>query len=246
VAKTGRKRGRPRKQRPQERSEPAAPAHNEEAARHHNMGERRDEMRRALSHVYELETEIRAIIESDVKPLRSDRSEIIKSVRERFGMPANIFKARYRSYQIERDAQAANDEITQDAIRELFEVAPVNGQGSFVFDDDLPRSRQVEAEGSTTTDQLYAEATRHFAKASALAGARAMASVPKPGDAEDPEAAWAAGDEARRANKVRGSNPHRKGTALSARWFEGWDAANAELIRAAGGAPPQIPNDVEV
>jgi hypothetical protein len=184
----------------------------QEASRNHNVGERRESMRNALNSVYELDQEIAGIIEEHVKPLREDKSEIMTSLRERFNLPAKIFRARYYAYRAEREAADSSDEITQDAIRELFEVCPVTGQGSF-----------AEALGTTVPPPPAAPAPKP-----------PKTSAPKL--TEDPEEAWAQGEAARKAGQTLASCQY-VGEAqkrLRGRWEEGWESADFEIKRASG------------
>lgn len=114
------------------RKSSATATHPEDATKQHNIGERKQEIVNALQRLYALDCEIAAIVESDIKELRDEKSDIKTSLRERFGLTNKMIQARYYSYRIERDAAAANDGPTMDAIRELFEALPTGGQGSFL------------------------------------------------------------------------------------------------------------------
>jgi len=102
-----------------------------EMTRDHNMGNRKDTVIDAFQRMYALRRQIKEIIDSDVKPLREEVSDIKAMLLDRFNMPAKLVNLRYTAYEAERRAVEAGDEVTQDAIRELFEILPVTGQGSF-------------------------------------------------------------------------------------------------------------------
>jgi hypothetical protein len=244
AARAQRKRGRPRKNKGADEAPvpDTSSTAGEDQTRNHNIGERRAAMREALENVYALDCEIADFIEEHVKPLREDKSAIMTSLRERFGLTAKVFRARYYGYRLEREAADNSDEITQDAIRELFEVCPVTGQGSF-----------AEALGATISSTPPKPP-------------KAAAAPPKPGGAppgerpeegdddpveieddgeelpDDPEAAWQLGDQARRSSPSAAEalkrcpydQPHQK--KLRARFEEGVESADFELERASGRA----------
>ena len=125
-----------------------------DATAEHNIGNRRDEITAALKQLYALDCEIAALTEEHLKDLRADKSDIKKSLRERFQLTAKVIQARYYSYRIERDAERANDGVTLDAIRELHEALPIGGQASFLapigapkFEDDVPAQADAFEQG---------------------------------------------------------------------------------------------------
>lgn len=207
------------------------PSVNQEATRNHNVGERRDALAAALKGVYELDAEIAGIIEAEVKPLREDKSAITTSLRERFNITAKVFRARYYAYRLEREAEAANDEITQDAIRELFEVCPVTGQGSF-------------AQALDSTAPQPAKATKPVANKPPAPSPEPQAQSESPSFAEDeapddPEAAWQLGVDARKASPSRDEALKRcpyepAQMTLRSRFEEGVDVEDYEQQRASG------------
>lgn len=121
-----------------------------------NIGNRRDEITSGLKRLYALDCEIAALTEEHLKDLRAEKSDIKKSLRERFNLPATVVQARYYSYRIERDAERTNDGITLDAIRELHEALPIGGQANFLgpigapkFEDDVPAQADAFEQGRT-------------------------------------------------------------------------------------------------
>jgi hypothetical protein len=99
----------------------------DEATVGHNSGERAAAIADGLREMYALDGEIAAIVERDIKELRASKSAIKDSLRERFNLTSRMIQARYYSYKIEREAVEASDDLTLQAIRELYEVLPVGG-----------------------------------------------------------------------------------------------------------------------
>ncbi len=99
-----------------------------DATLQHNSKARADVIRESLDRLYELDSEIDAIIEAEVKDLRTEKSEIKTRLREEFNMPAKLVTARYAAYRMERKAIASADDKTLDALRELFSVSPPGSQ----------------------------------------------------------------------------------------------------------------------
>lgn len=225
----GKGRGRGRGKKDQHEENGAAPETTAtDATADHNIGKRRDAMRSALNSIYDLDAEIAVIIEDHIKPLREDKSQIMTSLRERFGLTAKVFRAAYYPYRLQRDAEAANDEVTQDSLRELFEVC-ADGQHSF-----------LRALDSVT-------AANGKGKPIPSVPPPASRAAPKPqqqdeGDEppDDPEAAWALGAQARRdcpslAEALkRCPYEGRQQKHLKLRFDEGADAEDFEIRRASG------------
>lgn len=111
----------------------------QDATAAHNVGNRQEELTKALAKVFSIDEQIATIVEQEIKDLRSDKSDVIQSLRERFNIPAAIFRARYYSYRMERKAAADNDQATLDQIRELYELAPVGETVDFLGALDASR-----------------------------------------------------------------------------------------------------------
>jgi hypothetical protein len=228
----GRGRGRGKKQ-DHDTTGAAPEAAAVDATADHNVGKRRDAMRTALNSIYQLDAEIATIVEEQVKPLREDKSATMTSLRERFGLTAKVFRAAYYPYRLQREAEAAHDEVTQDSLRELFEVC-AGGQHSF-----------LRALDSVTA----ADPRKPFHTIPQKPPAPVASPKPQQDEADeppdDPEAAWALGAAARRENgsvaealkRCPYDAPQQK--KLKARFEEGVDAEDFEIKRASGQVQPQ-------
>lgn len=94
----------------------------------HNVANRNKQIENALSETYKLDCQIKALVEKHIQPLRDAKSDIKKHLREDLSMPAKVFNIRYKAYQLEADAIANEDDITMQAIQELFEISPPGTQ----------------------------------------------------------------------------------------------------------------------
>lgn len=182
-----------------------------------NIGNREKEMRAAFKALYSIDNEIAAVIEEHVKPLRADKSGIVDSLRERFGLTSKYFKANYKLYQLTEDATRAKDDVSLDALRELFAIVAER----FGADIELP-ARPVRS----TSEQEIEEPVQ---------GAAA--------ETHDPEQAWSEGEAAGKRNAGLAacpySLPHQH--KLKARWEEGYEAGETEVARAMGQPAPERP-----
>lgn len=208
---------------------------NQEATRNANVQERKAAIERAMESVYQLDKDIAAVIAEEIAPLREDKSAVMKSLRERFQITAEVFRARYYAYRLKRRAEDANDEITQDALAELFEVCPVSGQGSFATALDATRPGVV-----------VASAPREPA-APVITIQPADGSSPVPPSppfeeaaAVDPEAAWEMGSRARKEGRPVSEHPFTEPHqhVARARFEQGWSDEDYEIRRARGEARP--------
>lgn len=98
----------------------------------HNLVSRKEAIDDALKQVYALKKDIKEALAEHVKPLREEVDEIKSNLAEDYNLPKRVFNARYASYEIEADAIASKDDITLDAMRELYEAAPVGEQMDWV------------------------------------------------------------------------------------------------------------------
>ncbi len=115
----------------------------------HNAKARQAVIADSLERLYKLDAEIDELIEEYIKELRDEKSDIFERLREDFGMPSKLVRARYASYKIERAAEVANDGVTLDAIRELYQVLPVGGQVDLV--EAMAVAKKKEAAEDTRT-----------------------------------------------------------------------------------------------
>ena len=169
-SKPGQRVGRPRGRSRKERTPEDAGASGE-ATRFANVSARTDILRESLTRFYQLDKEIQSVVEEHIKELREEKSDIVKRVREDLNMPAKVFRARYYSYRVEQDAIAADDQITQDALVELFTVCPVTGQASFaealdstlrVVGNGEAEPDQAEPQEPVSADEAYQRAREHL------------------------------------------------------------------------------------
>jgi ribosome modulation factor len=128
----------------------------------HNAGDREAAIKAALEDMYRIDGEIQDIIEEEVKSLREEKSTIKTSLRERFSLTSKMIQARYYSYKIEREAEAANDTVTLAAIRELYRVLPIGGMVDLV-----DAAQQAAAKEDKRTD---AQKAHDEGRAAAVAG----------------------------------------------------------------------------
>jgi len=97
-----------------------------------NVMHRKEQIAKSLERLYQLDREIADIVAGEIKGLREDKAEIRKQLKEDFNMPGKLVNARYAAYKLERLAEDTKDEVTLDAIREMFSYVPVGGQGSLM------------------------------------------------------------------------------------------------------------------
>lgn len=201
-----------------------------------NVSSRRDALRTALNSMYDLDVEIKALTAEHIKPLREVKAAIMESMRERFGITAKLFRARYYPYVLERDAEASNDEVTGDALREFFEVCPVTGQGSFAAALETTRSAPQRA----TQPRQQAEPAPSSLPADTDADERFEEDAR---ETTDPEQAWELGYTARKdapsmpeaLKRSPFDQPHQ--SVLRSRFEEGVEAADIDIKRQMGQAP---------
>ena len=93
----------------------------------HNAGARKEAIKNALQEMRTHDLAIAAALDKYVEPYRAMKRDIKKRLRDDFNITAKQFNARYNLFKLEADAQAAQDDITLDVIREFYEVAPVGG-----------------------------------------------------------------------------------------------------------------------
>lgn len=96
------------------------------------MKHRGEQIAKSLERMYQIKAKIAKLTEEHLADLRADFSNIKKKLREDYNMPSKLVNARFVTYSLERQAQDGHDDITLDAIREMFEYVPVGGQGSLI------------------------------------------------------------------------------------------------------------------
>jgi len=114
----------------------------------HNSKARGDAILEGLAETWEIDRKIEEIIAEEIADLRERKSEIKKKLREAYQITAPLFQARYQAYKLEQKAISGEDNATLDAIREMFELAPVGGQVNM-----LDAMDEKTADGSPKTDK---------------------------------------------------------------------------------------------
>ena len=103
----------------------------------------------AMQEIYVLDCTIKRLTKQHIAPIRTSRSEILNRLRDDYQITAAMFRARYYAYRLEQEAIDGEDEPTQAAIRELFQLVPVGGQSSFLDmiapEPELPSEPFAEA-----------------------------------------------------------------------------------------------------
>ena len=117
----------------------------QDATQGHNAKARADVIVESFKRLYELDREIKVLTEDHLKELKDEKSDIKARLREDFGMTARLVQARYGLYRVEREAEDASDNVTLDAIHELFEVLPVGGMVDLVSAIDRAKSPEEKA-----------------------------------------------------------------------------------------------------
>ncbi len=102
----------------------------EDATRQHNVQARTEAIQKGLEEIYQLKKKIKAAIKKHVKDHRNAITDIKTKLREDYQMPAKLLNARLVSYELERFAVESGNEATQDAIKKMYEAAPVETQFS--------------------------------------------------------------------------------------------------------------------
>lgn len=111
---------------------------------HSNSRARGDTLKSSLERLYQADREIAALIESSgIAELRAEKSDIFKVLRDDFQMPSALVRARYTAFRFERAAEDGQDDITADAIREMFELVPIGGMVDMM--DALQKTAPVES-----------------------------------------------------------------------------------------------------
>ncbi|HEX6959313.1 MAG TPA: Rmf/CrpP family protein [Ferrovibrio sp.] len=191
----------------------------ESANRAHNAKARGEVIKQSFERMYQIDREIHELIESSgIRDLRAEKSDIKKRLREDFNMPNAIVMARYTGYRMERAAEEASDEITMDAIRELYATVPVGRTPDFGDAAGWPR---------------------HTNDGNGNAADREAESI-------EAKTARAAGREAGRSGHAAIVNPHPAGSELHSAWLSGWKEGQAELAEDMGpngSAPPPDPSE---
>jgi hypothetical protein len=103
-----------------------------DATRDHNTKHRQEQIAKGIDLIYRIDQEIADLTAAHLKDLREDKSAIFKRLREDYQMPAPLMRARYAAYKLERAAIESEDDVTLDAIHEMFDILPVGGQGSLM------------------------------------------------------------------------------------------------------------------
>ena len=98
----------------------------------HNVANRQQMMKDALSETFALDQNLKAAAEKHLKADREAKSDIKKRLLKDLNITAKVFNARYVAYRLEAAAIEANDEATLDTLRELFEHAPIGAQVDMV------------------------------------------------------------------------------------------------------------------
>lgn len=98
----------------------------------HNADARKEAIRDALERTYQLDRRIEALMEEHIEPLRAEKRDIKKRMKDQYDVPTKRFNGRYAQYREERRAIENEDDTTLDAIRELYDVAPVGQQMDWI------------------------------------------------------------------------------------------------------------------
>lgn len=123
-------------------NKPKANGGDGEVTKHHNVANRKQQLRDALRRTYEIDGEIQDLIAEHIQGLRDEKSDIKKRLREDLNITAKVFGARYGAYKLEADARAADDNATLDTLEELFNESPVGTQINMM--DALGESQTTE------------------------------------------------------------------------------------------------------
>lgn len=128
----------------------AGASSNPSANNEHNVKARKDAINESLEAMYKLDCKIKAATEKHVKPHRDAVADIKSKLKSDYQITAEVIKARFVPYRLERRAQDAEDWTTLDAIRESFDHLPVGGHVDLV----------TEAEKATEESQDNAAAAQ--------------------------------------------------------------------------------------
>lgn len=112
-----------------------------------NSTSREQAMTDALERIYLLKKREREIIQDAVQGIRDSIGDIKKALREDYNVTNQVLQARLYSYTLERRAAESGDQITLDAIKEMFKVAPV---GTSVRIDDVVGASEQEITDTLT------------------------------------------------------------------------------------------------
>lgn len=127
-----------------------ADAGHTDATRSNNVQARGEALKESLEELYQLDCKIKAAIAAHVQDHRDAKGDIMKRLREDFNMPSALVRARYVAFRIERQAEDAQDDVTLDAIHELFELAPTGQTANMVDALDRADARTNGTDASAT------------------------------------------------------------------------------------------------
>lgn len=91
----------------------------------HNAKSRKDAINDALAQIFQLKSKEKAAVKAAVQPYRDKISDIKTTLREDYNLTDKVLRARLQSFVIEQEAIEAKDEVTLEALREMFKNAPV-------------------------------------------------------------------------------------------------------------------------
>lgn len=91
----------------------------------HNAKSRKDAINDALAQIFQLKKNEKAAVKATVQPFRDQISDIKTTLREDYNLTDKVLKARLSSFVIEQEAIEAQDDVTLEALREMFKNAPV-------------------------------------------------------------------------------------------------------------------------
>lgn len=139
-----------------------------------------DALRDGFSNLYSLDSQIAALTEKHLTPLRAKKSDIMRVLREGYHMPSALVNARYHGYRVERDAEAAGDNATLDNIRLMYEAVPIYG-----IVDMVDAMGFKEDKRPTASQKNLAKAKAEGRKASAAPKGGTIADCPYAGIGKD-------------------------------------------------------------
>lgn len=91
----------------------------------HNAKSRKDAINDALARIYQLKKQEAAAVKAAVQPFRDKISDIKTELREDYNITNQVLQARLYSFVLEQKAKDSKDEVTLEALREMFKNAPV-------------------------------------------------------------------------------------------------------------------------
>ena len=112
----------------------------------HSVSNRKDAIEEAFQECYRLDTEIEAIVEREVKPLRQEKGEVKSKLAADFELSKKAFNLHYAHWKAGQQARQRGDDAMLSTLQELHDILPIGGQLDLV--DAIGKADSAQKSGN--------------------------------------------------------------------------------------------------